>query len=69
MSKFVGRLLVLLVVTTAIAVGLVGWASGLVRIDAVGGQVAAVIVGLLLLVTSGLIAVLFEPIEPDDESA
>ncbi|MFC6769525.1 hypothetical protein [Natrinema soli] len=69
MSKFIVQLLTLLVVSTAIAVALVGWASGIIGIGTVDRSVSAVVVGLCLFVLSGLIAVVFEPLEIDDESA
>ncbi|QLK26608.1 hypothetical protein HYG81_03040 [Natrinema zhouii] len=68
MSKFVFRILTLLVAATVIAVALVGWASGFIGIEAVDRSVSGPVVGLLLLALSGLIAVLFEPLEIDDES-
>lgn len=67
MSKFIFRLLTLLVAATVIAVALVGWASGFIRIGTVDRSVSAPVVALLLLALSGLIAVSFEPLEIDDE--
>ncbi|WP_222918497.1 hypothetical protein [Natrinema sp. SYSU A 869] len=68
MSEFVSRLSILLVVATAVAVALVGWAGGFLTVEAFGRSRSAVIVGLSLLVLSGLIAVLYEPLEIEDES-
>ncbi|PGF17424.1 hypothetical protein CP556_15835 [Natrinema sp. CBA1119] len=69
MSECIVQLLTLLVVSTAIAVALVGWASGILEIGTVDGSISAVVVGLCLFVLSGLIAVVFEPLEIEDESA
>ncbi|MGQ3413537.1 hypothetical protein ACT4ML_14880 [Natrinema sp. LN54] len=68
MSTFVSRLSILLVVATAIAVVLVGWAGGFIAIESLERSDSAVVVGLSLLVLSGLVAVLYEPLEVDDES-
>ncbi|QCS42216.1 hypothetical protein [Natrinema versiforme] len=68
MSTFVSRLSILLVVATAIAVVLVGWAGGFITIESLERSESAVVVGLSLLVLSGLVAVLYEPLEVDDES-
>lgn len=68
MSTFGSRLSILLVVATAIAVGLVGWAGGFLTIESLERPDSAVIVGLSLLVVSGLLAVLYEPLEIENES-
>lgn len=65
MSHFVGRLSILLVASTTIALALVGWAGGVLTVESLDRSDAAVVVGLSLLVASGLIAVLYEPLETD----
>lgn len=68
MSKFLSHLSVLLVSSTAVAVILVGWAGGFLTVGTLGRADSAVVAGLALLVLSGLIAVLYEPLEVDDDS-
>lgn len=67
MSELLRRLLILLFVATGIAVALVSWASGIVAVGTLARSDAATMVGLSLLVLSGLIATLVEPIETDSE--
>lgn len=67
MSELLRRLLLLVVIATGIAVVLVGWAGEIITVGTLDRTVAATVVGISLLVLSGLIAVLFEPIETDSE--
>ncbi|WP_226479635.1 hypothetical protein [Natrinema amylolyticum] len=68
MSKFVSRLSILLVAATAVAVVLVGWAGGFLTVESLSWSNSAVVAGLSLLALSGLIAVLYEPLEIDDSN-
>ena len=68
MTGFLSRLLLLVIAATGIALALIGWAGGLIAITTLDRSTIGVLAGLSLLGLSGLIAVLYEPIEIDGES-